>query len=190
MRHVGSMWRDAFGRHRARVRGDVESRDRPDGRNVDRRDRAGRTALHYASVEANLDEVATLITAGATVDAREDTGQYTPLMFAAQRDDNVDVVRTLLAAGAAVDLRNSKGETALYISTRSPAYGPGGADIIRCLLAHGADPHAPNARGDTPASFVKAVQDRFGRRAAFGRHLDEAPPSVDDYGDRMARGSR
>jgi uncharacterized protein len=86
------------------------------------RDQAGRTPLHYAAVDNKLDDVNALIAAGAEIDAREDTGQYTPLMFAAQNDDNIEVVKVLVEAGADVNLTNRKGETPLFIATASPAY--------------------------------------------------------------------
>lgn len=58
--------------------------------NVRDRDRAGRTPLHYAAVDNKLDDVNALIAAGAEIDAREETGDYTPRMFAAQNDDNLE----------------------------------------------------------------------------------------------------
>ncbi len=141
---------------------------------VHHRDRAGRTPLHYAAVDKQLDDVKALIAAGAEIDAREDTGQYTPLMFAAQKDDNIEVVKALVEAGANVNLTDGIGETALLIATTSPGYnGTRGAEIIRYLLDHGADPHIASQNGTTPITFVKRVEDKFGRRAAFGSLLDE-----------------
>ena len=138
------------------------------------RDRAGRTPLHYAAADKKLDDVKALIAAGAEIDAREDTGDYTPLMFAAQKDDNIEVVQALVEAGADLNLTNRKGETPLFITTASPGYnGTRGAEIIRYLLEHGADPYIADERGTTPVSFVKRVEDKFGRRAAFGSLLDE-----------------
>jgi ankyrin repeat protein len=138
------------------------------------RDQAGRTPLHYAAVDNKLDDVNALIAAGAEIDAREDTGQYTPLMFAAQNDDNIEVVKALVEAGADVNLTNRKGETPLFIATAAPGYhGTRGAEIIRYLLDHGADPYIAKENGSTPISFVKRVEDKFGRRAAFGSLLDE-----------------
>lgn len=125
-------------------------------------------------MDKKLDAVRALIAAGAEIDAREDTGQYTPLMLAAQKDDNIEVVKALVEAGADVNLTDSKGETALFIATASPGYnGTRGAEIIRYLLDHGADPHIANRNGYTPIAYVKRVIDKFGRRAAFGSLLDE-----------------
>lgn len=141
---------------------------------VHHRDRAGRTPLHYAAVGKKLDDVKALIAAGAEIDAREDLGQYTPLMFAAQKDSNIEVVKALVEAGADVNLTNTKGETPLFIITASPGYnGTAGAEIIRYLLDHGADPHIKSNNGDTVIDHVKAVVDQFGRRAAFGSLLDD-----------------
>lgn len=141
---------------------------------VHARDRGGRTPLHYAAVDCKLDEVKALIAAGAEIDAREDIGDYTPLMFAAQMDDNIDVVTALVEAGAQVNLTNRRGETPLFIATASPAYhDTGGAEIIRYLLDHGADPHIAKPNGSTPITYIKRVKDKVGRRAAFGSLLDE-----------------
>ncbi|OBK24409.1 hypothetical protein A5634_03530 [Mycobacterium asiaticum] len=141
---------------------------------VHQRDQAGRTPLHYAAVDNKVDDVNALIAAGAEIDAREDTGQFTPLMFAAQNDDNIDVVKALVQAGANVNLTNSKGQTPLFIATASPGYhGTRGAEIIRYLLDHGADPNIPNSNGNTPLSLAKRGDDKFGRRTAFGSLLDD-----------------
>ncbi|WP_285033346.1 ankyrin repeat domain-containing protein [Mycolicibacterium sp. lyk4-40-TYG-92] len=141
--------------------------------NTHQRDRAGRTPLHYAAGDGKLDAVTALIAAGAEIDAREDTGQNTPLMFAAQRDDNIDVITALVEAGADVNLTNNKGETPLFIATRSYGTSGIGAAILRYLLDHGADPHIKAADGDTVIDYVKFVNDKPGRRAAFGSLLDD-----------------
>ena len=96
---------------------------------VHHRDQAGRTPLHYAAVDNKLDDVNALIAAGAEIDVREDSGQYTPLMFAAQNDDNIEVVKALVEAGADVNLTNRKGETPLFIATAAPGTTAPGAQI-------------------------------------------------------------
>jgi uncharacterized protein len=141
-------------------------------KDVHRRDQAGRTPLHYAAIDQAPDTVKALLAAGADVDAREDTGQYTPLMFAAQKDSNIEVVKALVEAGADTNLTNKSGETPLFIATMSPGKGPGGAEIIRFLLEHGADPGIKAEDGQTAIDYVKAVDDTCGRRAAFGSLLD------------------
>jgi len=137
------------------------------------RDRAGRTPLHYAAGDGKLDTVKARIGAGAEIDAREDTGQYTPLMFAAQRDDNIDIITALVEAGADVNLTNSKGETPLFIATKSYGTSGIGAGILRYLLDHGADPHIEKDNGNSVLDYVKFVNDKPGRRAAFGSLLDD-----------------
>jgi uncharacterized protein len=139
---------------------------------VHQRDRAGRTPLHYAAIDKEVDKVKALIDAGAEVDARENTGQYTPLMFAAQKDSNIEVVKALVEAGADVNLTNNKGDTPLFIATTSYGRSGIGADILRYLLDHGADPHIKAADGSTVIEYVKRVDDKPGRRAAFGSLLD------------------
>ena len=141
--------------------------------NAHQRDRAGRTPLHYAAGDGKLDAMTALIAAGAEIDAREDTGQYTPLMFAAQRDDNIDIITALVEAGADVNLTNSKGETPLFIATRSYGTSGIGAGILRYLLDHGADPHIKKTNGSTVIEYVRRVDDKPGLRSAFGSLLDD-----------------
>jgi hypothetical protein len=99
------------------------------------RDQAGRTPLHYAAVDNKLNDVNALIAAGAEIDAREDTGQYTPLMFAAQNDDNIEVVKALVEAGADVNLTNRKGETPLSLRRRRRATTAPGAQKSSAIFS-------------------------------------------------------
>lgn len=139
---------------------------------VHHRDRAGRTPLHYAAVDQKLDDVKALIAAGAEIDVREEWGQHTPLMFACQHDTNIDVIKALVEAGADVNLTTSTGETPLFIAATNYGLSGSGADIIRYLLEHGADPYIKASDGDTVLDYLQAVQDKPGRRAAFGLLLE------------------
>ena len=60
------------------------------------RDRDGRTALHYASLEGQLSAVEQLVRERADVDAQDRHG-FTPLHFAAQ-EYRLDVARALLVS--------------------------------------------------------------------------------------------
>jgi uncharacterized protein len=66
-------------------------------------DRAGRTELHYAALEGNVQRITELLDQGADVNAT-DTAGWTPLHFAAQ-DYRFHAVATLIAAGAEIDIR-------------------------------------------------------------------------------------
>jgi ankyrin repeat protein len=144
---------------------------------MDDRDRAGRTALHYAVIDApvDLDHTAALsdpalkaenhrkivafilansrrlIDAGADVDARDDVGS-TPLHFAA-KGESEDVVRLLVDSGADVNAVNSRGETPLNnaVSNTTPARLP----IVRLLREYGADPTVPAHDGFSALKFVE-----------------------------------
>jgi uncharacterized protein len=144
------------------------------------RDQAGRTPLHYATVdppvglkniaaqtdaalaadnarvakEYRIANTTRLLEAGADVDATDDEG-FTPLHFAAQ-DDSEEVVQLLLDAGADVNAANTKGETPLYKAVRNTTSGA--VPITRLLLERGADPDAQLANGSSPLSFVRRSQ--------------------------------
>ena len=137
------------------------------------RDRCGHTPLHYAAIDKKLDDVNALIAAGAEIDAREDAGQCTPLMFAAQKDANIEVMKALIEAGFDVNLTNNKGESPLCIATRSYGTSGAGADMLHYLLEQGAGPHTKTNNGTSVIEYVKIVNDKPGRRAAFGSLLDE-----------------
>lgn len=58
-----------------------------------------------------MDTVLLLLSAGASVDARDLDG-WTPLMYAARNEtDGEALVRTLVAAGADLDRKNNRGRT-------------------------------------------------------------------------------
>lgn len=123
---------------------------------VDERDRAGRTALHYAATDGNLEDVQRLLAESADVNAQEVRG-WTPLHFAADQG-NLDIVQVLLDAGANVHLVNNRGEEALF---RSVANGGRGQPLAttKLLLSNGADPHLANCHGRSPAEFAKRLTD-------------------------------
>ena len=116
------------------------------------RDRDGRTALHYAAFEGQVEAIERLIREGADVDAQDDRG-YTPLHFAAQ-EFRVDAARALIDAGASLAARDAYGNTALWTATFNSR---GRGELVTILLTHGADPDSPNNSGASPRTAAAMI---------------------------------
>ncbi|MGA5540622.1 ankyrin repeat domain-containing protein [Mycobacterium sp. NPDC051198] len=123
---------------------------------VDERDRAGRTALHYAAVDDKIDVLRGLIREGADINARDDAG-WTPLHFAADRG-NLEVAEELLRAGADVNETNKLGEGPLF---RAVAVGAqrDARLLVELLLDNGADPYRKISSVLSPARFVSFMNE-------------------------------
>ena len=117
------------------------------------RDRAQRTALHYAAAEGPVEEVRRLLDAGLGVNDADDAA-FTPLHYAAQalRADNAEV---LVAAGADLEARNVYGNTPLLVALGNVM--DEGGDVVSVLLDAGADPDAENNTGVSPRSLAERV---------------------------------
>ena len=100
----------------------------------------GQTALMWAAAEGHADAVATLVAAGAEVDARS-WGELTPLLFAV-REGHVDAVRALLAAGADINAPANDETTPLGMAVINAHY-----ELAGMLLDAGADPNRSDPRG-------------------------------------------
>ncbi|MEK6674785.1 MAG: ankyrin repeat domain-containing protein [Planctomycetota bacterium] len=101
-------------------------------RNVDARDRFGRTELWHAASRGDIDTVRDLLDAKADVNASDMDGDQ-PL-HAAARWSRANVVEVLLAHGANANARNALGATPLHFAARERA----GA-VVQTLLAYDAD---------------------------------------------------
>lgn len=113
----------------------------------------GLTPLMLAAQRGQAELVATLLAAGAAVDATDERG-YTAL-FHACHDPETDrghpqVVAQLLAAGADKEARIGFGVRPLMY-----AAGNGEAAVVQVLLEAGADPLARNEVGRTALMMVK-----------------------------------
>ncbi|XP_056631369.1 poly [ADP-ribose] polymerase tankyrase isoform X2 [Diorhabda sublineata] len=112
---------------------------------VNARDTAGRksTPLHFAAGYGRREVVEFLLSAGASIQARDDGGLH-PLHNACSFG-HADVVRLLLEAGANPNTRDNWNYTPLH-----EAAIKGKVDVCIALLQHGADVNIRNTEGKTP----------------------------------------
>lgn len=89
---------------------------------------------HYAMCEA-------VLKARALVDVT-DSSEYTPLHYAALKNDKVDVVELLVSYGANVDMPAPSGLSALHM-----AINHGNAKVTQWLIMHGADTNYADMNG-------------------------------------------
>ena len=127
-------------------------------------DRAGRSPLHYAALEGDVDAAAALI--GQGLDAGlPDLARFTPLHFAAQ-GQHPRLAQLLLSAGAPVGPLDRFGKTPLFVALLNARDGDG--EVVRVLLAAGANPDLENYSGISPRSLAEGVTNfdlmRFFRR--------------------------
>ena len=121
------------------------------------------TPLHEAAGEnRNLEVAATLLRAGANVNARGEAGR-TPLHRAAANNPDPAVVRLLLEAGAEVNARGTLGRTPLHEAAdwnSNPA-------IVTTLLEAGADANLPGS--NTEVSSLRGYFTPVALAARWGK---------------------
>ena len=115
-------------------------------------DKAGRSELHYAVVDRNLERVRDLVRQGMSVNLADGNG-WTPLHFAAQNSDAV-VARFLLDSGAWVDPRDANGNTPLSTAVFNSR---GHGEVIGLLRQRGADPTSVNQSGTSPVTLARTI---------------------------------
>jgi len=117
------------------------------GANIAAEDTSDRsTALCYAADHGHLDTVQALVTAGANVDA----GNNSPLIYASGKG-YTEIVQALLSAGANVEKISQRGESPLLLATRYNHL-----DTVRALLTAGTNVDAlyNNTWHDTPLIYA------------------------------------
>jgi len=98
--------------------------------------------LHEAAAAGDIEQVKSLISQGANLDARDNQGSK-PLHHAAV-NGHKKVAELLIENGADVNTKHNFGGTALHL-----AAGRGHKDVVELLIAKGADINATNNRGIT-----------------------------------------
>lgn len=108
--------------------------------------------LFDAAKTGDVTKAKALIAAGADVNAKDDTGETTPLDWAA-RKNHLDVMELLLAHGADVRARDFYGFTPLH-----HAASWGSKEGVELLLARGADANdSKNGAGQAPIHYAVGV---------------------------------
>ncbi len=134
-------------------------------------DEYGRTPLHYASSEGNLERVRELIAHGSSPTAQDDDG-WSPLHFAIQ-GGHAAIIDYLLESGADPNATDSQGNGPLWVATLNAR---GDYRFVTRLLKAGADARRKNKHGRSPYDMAMTI-----------RHgLDEVFANVQDVPQRRA----
>jgi len=131
-------------------RKDIGISSQPPGEN--NLDRAGRSPLHHAAADHDLNRVRGLIQQGEDVNLADQEG-WTPLHFAAQ-SYNAEIAQLLLDSGAFVDPRDSHGNTPLF---RAVFNSRGRGELIELLRNRGASPISKNESGVSPTRLARTI---------------------------------
>ncbi len=112
------------------------------------------TPLHWAAWVGTAEVVATLIHAGANIEAVATSAfhylphEWTPLHYAALKN-SADVVTALVEGGANIEAKATTGSTPLHLAALK-----NNADIVTTLIDSGATIEAKNRHGRTPLHFA------------------------------------
>lgn len=107
-------------------------------------DKMGKTPLHVAAANHQLDAAAFLIEHGTDVNAKDKNGGFTALDLALASYQYIDMVRLLVEHGANVNTASSQGITPLHEAAMR-----GQRDAIDLLVSKGAAVNARDDKGDT-----------------------------------------
>lgn len=110
----------------------------------------GRTALHFAAENGNMEVIKVLLEAKANPNAADRTGR-SPVAIAAEKSRS-DALKALIAAGGSVELKDQLGGTPI-----SMAAALGNADTVRILLEAGAQANVVDRQGMTPLIWAASI---------------------------------
>ena len=135
----------------------------------------GRTPLHYAAWQGNIDVLKLLLERGAHPDLVDDQG-WTQLHYAIRRlHCNEDVVQHLLDRGANPNSVNKSGWTPLHDAIRN-----GQKDVVQILLNAGAEPDKVNGTGETPLQLAQNQVVQLLLNAGAEKNICLCPGQEDD----------
>ena len=128
---------------------------------VNATDQYGFTPLHGVVGEHHFEMAQYLISKGADVKARNDSG-ITPLHIAAYPE----MVEILVRAGAELEAKEDGGGTPLHIASENPE----ALDVMQKLLELGASVNAKDSRGETAldTAMARDESDKIELLLAFG----------------------
>lgn len=101
----------------------------------------GKTPLHIAVAEQQIETVTNLIDQGTNVNAQDDQNDISPLHIAV-KFRNEEIIKLLLNASADVNVKDKNWNTPLHIAVESQS-----TNIVKLLLDAGADVDAENLNG-------------------------------------------
>jgi uncharacterized protein len=111
------------------------------------KDSFGRSPLHYAALDNDVQKLLDLLAAG------EEVNGFTPLHLAAQ-SYALEATTSLLAHGANVKAENKYGNQPLWTAVFE---SNGRGEVIKVLLANGADAWHKNHSGLTPIDLAGRI---------------------------------
>lgn len=119
------------------------------GADINAKDQDGWTALHYAVLYENINNVKLLIQKGAEVNVATNDGEY-PLHIATRNAtrESYEIANLLMeynAVRSGINEQDKKGNTPLMLAIRKED-----RSLVKSLLNNGADPNIPNADTETP----------------------------------------
>ncbi|WP_422137337.1 ankyrin repeat domain-containing protein [Endozoicomonas sp. ALC020] len=118
------------------------------GEDIDVQDSKGKTALHYAVSNHNLETVRTLLDFNAGVNIRDECGR-TPLHLAAEKPECPDLFALLMEHGVRFDIPDNDGHRAIHI-----AVDAGHELALETLIKNGADVNATARDGRTALHYA------------------------------------
>ena len=138
---------------------------------LNHKDYAGATPLHYAAQENHLKCVHILIKSGANVNVLDDSGQ-TPLYIAAG-EDNIKIVKALLKGGAQIDLTGDTSPFQIACAFQN-------FELAKFLLHNGADIDFKDKDGRTALFYAKVKKNKKTINFLIQEGANEI--AVDNYG--------